>query len=73
MFLTRLGPLLARSMTRCSTRGVFKGTAESELSVAVQVKPPDEPVSEEEMKTMAAISQMHTDQERAQQQQQQQQ
>jgi transglutaminase-like putative cysteine protease len=55
------------------TRGVFKGTAESELSVAVQVKPPDEPVSEEEMKTMAAISQMHTDQERAQQQQQQQQ
>ena len=54
------------------TRGVFKGTAESELSVAVQVKPPDEPPSEEEMKTMAAISQMHTDQERAQQQQQQQ-
>ena len=56
-----------------STLGVFKGTADSELSVAVQVKPPDEPVSEEEMKTMAVISQMQADQERAQQQQQQQQ
>lgn len=53
------------------TRGVFKGTAESELSVAVQVKLPDEPISEEEMKTMAALSQTLIDQEQAQQQQQQ--
>ncbi|HEX8143083.1 MAG TPA: transglutaminase family protein [Pyrinomonadaceae bacterium] len=55
------------------TRGVFKGTAESELSVAVQVKPPDEPFSPEEMKAMAVVSQMNMEQEQAQQQQQQQQ
>jgi transglutaminase-like putative cysteine protease len=55
------------------TRGVFKGTAESELSVAVQVKPPDEPVSEEELRKMAAISQTFIEHERAQQEQQQQQ
>jgi transglutaminase-like putative cysteine protease len=52
------------------TRGVFKGTAESELSVAVQVKPSDEPVSEEFTQTIAALSQA-TDQVQAQQQQQQ--
>lgn len=39
------------------TRGVFKGAAESELSVAVQVKPSDEPVSEEFSQTVAALSQ----------------
>lgn len=52
------------------TRGVFKGTAESELSVAVQVKPSDEPVSEEFTQTIAALSQS-MDQLHAQQQQQQ--
>lgn len=38
------------------TRGVFKGTAESELSVAVQVKPGDEPASEEFSQAVAALS-----------------
>jgi hypothetical protein len=36
------------------------------LSVAVQVKPPDEPLSEEEMRTMAAVSQTLADQNQAQ-------
>ena len=54
------------------TRGTFKGTAESELSVAVQVKPAGEPDTEEAMRIMAAISQPH-EAERAEQQQQQQQ
>jgi transglutaminase-like putative cysteine protease len=54
------------------TRGVFKGTAESELSVAVQVKPAEEPDSEEALQEMAALSQS-LDQEQSQQQQQQQQ
>lgn len=52
------------------TRGVFKGTAESELSVAVQVKPAEEPLSEETMQAMAAFQAL--DHEQAQQQQQQQ-
>jgi transglutaminase-like putative cysteine protease len=39
------------------TRGVFKGTAESELSVAVQVKPAEQPDSEEELQAMAAFTQ----------------
>jgi transglutaminase-like putative cysteine protease len=51
------------------TKGVFKGAAESELSVAVQVKPSDEPVSEEFTQTIAALSQS-VDQLQAQQQQQ---
>lgn len=50
------------------TKGVFKGAAESELSVAVQVKPSDEPVSEEIKQAMAAFSQS-SDQMQAQQQQ----
>jgi transglutaminase-like putative cysteine protease len=55
------------------TRGVFKGTAESELSVAVQVKPSEEPDSEEEMQAMAAFSQPPEREQTPQQQQQQQQ
>ncbi|HEX8136962.1 MAG TPA: transglutaminase family protein [Pyrinomonadaceae bacterium] len=39
------------------TRGVFKGAAESELSVAVQVKPAAEPDSEEELQAMTAFTQ----------------
>lgn len=39
------------------TRGVFKGTVESALSVVVQVKPSDEPDSEEFSQTIAALSQ----------------
>ena len=55
------------------TRGVFKGTAESELSVAVQVKLADEPDSEEAMRLIAALSQPVEAEHTAQQQQQQQQ
>ena len=55
------------------TRGVFKGTAESELSVAVQVKLADEPDSEEAMRLIAALSQPPEAEHTAQQQQQQQQ
>jgi hypothetical protein len=47
---------------------LFKGTAETELSVAVQVKLADEPDSEEVMQTMRAFSQS-PEQEQAQQQQ----
>ena len=54
------------------TRGVFKGTAESELSVAVQVKPSDEPTTEEFEKTIAALSQSSEALQSQQQQQQQQ-
>jgi transglutaminase-like putative cysteine protease len=52
------------------TRGVFKGTAQSKLSVAVQVKPSDEPDSEEFSQTVTALSQVR-DQIQSQQQQQQ--
>ena len=55
------------------TRGVFKGTAESELSVAVQVKPAEEPDSEEALRMMAALSQPPDAEQHAAQQQQQQQ
>jgi transglutaminase-like putative cysteine protease len=55
------------------TRGVFKGTAESELSVAVQVKLADEPDSEEALRLMVALSQPPEAEHTAQQQQQQQQ
>ncbi len=55
------------------TRGVFKGTAESELSVAVQVKLADEPDSEEALRLMASLSQPPEAEHTAQQQQQQQQ
>ncbi|HJQ31117.1 MAG TPA: transglutaminase family protein [Pyrinomonadaceae bacterium] len=54
------------------TRGVFKGAAESELSVAVQVKPAGEPDSEEALRLIAAISQTPEAEHSAQQQQQQQ-
>jgi transglutaminase-like putative cysteine protease len=55
------------------TRGVFKGAADSELSVAVQVKPAEEPDSEEALRLMAALSQPPEAEHSAQQQQQQQQ
>jgi transglutaminase-like putative cysteine protease len=53
------------------TKGVFKGIAESTLSVGVQVKPPDEPLSEEELKVFYELSQSTTDADQIQQQQQQ--
>ena len=53
------------------TRGVFKGAAESELSVAVQVKPAEEPDSEEALRLMAVLNHSpEADQQAAQQQQQ---
>jgi transglutaminase-like putative cysteine protease len=52
------------------TRGVFKGAAESELSVAVQVKPAEEPDSEEELQAMAAFTQALEHEQQQQQQQQ---
>jgi transglutaminase-like putative cysteine protease len=57
------------------TRGVFKGAAESELSVAVQVKLAEEPDSEEELRLIAALNRPPEAAEHvgAQQQQQQQQ
>lgn len=55
------------------TRGVFKGAAESELSVAVQVKPAEEPDSEEALRLIAALSQPPEAEYGTQQQQQQQQ
>lgn len=55
------------------TRGVFKGTAESELSVAVQVKPAEEPDSEEALRLIAALNRPTEAEISAQQQQQQQQ
>lgn len=54
------------------TRGVFKGAADSEVSVAVQVKPAEEPLSEETLRAIAAINAPSPDAEQAQQQQQQQ-
>lgn len=54
------------------TRGVFKGTAESKLSVAVQVKPANEPLTEEEMKSLYDLSQTTTEADQMEQQQQQQ-
>jgi hypothetical protein len=38
------------------TRGVFKGAAESELSVAVQVKPAEEPDSEEALQLIDTLT-----------------
>lgn len=55
------------------TRGVFKGAAETELSVAVQVKLADEPDSEEALRMIAALSQPPDAEHTVQQQQQQQQ
>jgi transglutaminase-like putative cysteine protease len=55
------------------TRGVFKGAAESELSVAVQVKPAEEPDSEEALRLIAALNRPSEAEQAAQQQQQQQQ
>ena len=55
------------------TRGVFKGAAESELSVAVQVKPAEEPDSEEALRLIAALTRPAEAEQAAQQQQQQQQ
>ncbi|HEX7318325.1 MAG TPA: transglutaminase family protein [Pyrinomonadaceae bacterium] len=55
------------------TRGVFKGAAESELSVAVQVKPAEEPDSEEALRLIAALTRPPESEQSAQQQQQQQQ
>lgn len=54
------------------TRGVFKGAAESELSVAVQVKPAEEPDSEEALRTIATLNRPPEAEHSAQQQQQQQ-
>lgn len=54
------------------TRGVFKGTAESELSVAVQVKPAEEPDSEEALRLIATLNRPADGEQSAQQQQQQQ-
>ena len=57
------------------TRGVFKGAAESELSVAVQVKPAEEPDSEEALRLIATLNRPpeadHTAEQQQQQQQQQ--
>jgi len=54
------------------TRGVFKGAAESELSVAVQVKPAEEPDSEEALRLIATLNcPPEADHSAAQQQQQQ--
>ena len=55
------------------TRGVFKGAAESELSVAVQVKPADEAESDEALRLLASTSPPAEAESAAQQQQQQQQ
>ncbi len=55
------------------TRGVFKGAAESELSVAVQVKPAEEPDSEEALRLIATLNRPPEAEHAAQQQQQQQQ
>jgi transglutaminase-like putative cysteine protease len=55
------------------TRGVYKGAAESELSVAVQVKPAEEPDSEEALRLIAALTRPTEAEQAAQQQQQQQQ
>jgi transglutaminase-like putative cysteine protease len=55
------------------TRGVFKGAAESELSVAVQVKPAEEPDSEEALRLIATLNKPSEAEHSAQQQQQQQQ
>jgi transglutaminase-like putative cysteine protease len=55
------------------TRGVFKGAAESELSVAVQVKPTEEPDSEEALRLIATLNRPFEAEHSAQQQQQQQQ
>jgi transglutaminase-like putative cysteine protease len=55
------------------TRGVFKGTAESELSVAVQVKPAEEPDTEETLRLITALNRPPEAEHTAQQQQQQQQ
>src|SRR5215204_5014240 len=55
------------------TRGVFKGAAESELSVAVQVKPAEEPDSEEALRLIATLNRPAESEHTAQQQQQQQQ
>src|SRR5215207_6960208 len=55
------------------TRGVFKGAAESELSVAVQVKPAEEPDSEEALRLIATLNRRPEAEHSAQQQQQQQQ
>jgi transglutaminase-like putative cysteine protease len=55
------------------TRGVFKGAAESELSVAVQVKPAEEPDSEEALRLIATLNRPPEAEHSAQQQQQQQQ
>ncbi len=54
------------------TRGVFKGAAESELSVAVQVKPAEEPDSEEALRLIATLHGPPEAEHSAQQQQQQQ-
>jgi len=54
------------------TRGVFKGIAQSELSVGVQVSPTDAPPPEEEMLTMTtwiAPAPIEDDQQQQQQQQ----
>jgi hypothetical protein len=55
------------------TRGVFKGAAESELSVAVQVKPAEEPDFEEALRLIATLNRPSESEQAAQQQQQQQQ
>jgi len=56
------------------TRGVFKGAAETELSVAVQVKPAEEPDSEEALRLIATLTKPaepeHTTQQQQQQKQQ---
>ncbi|HWS88050.1 MAG TPA: transglutaminase family protein [Pyrinomonadaceae bacterium] len=54
------------------TRGVFKGAAESELSVAVQVKPAEEPDSEEALRLIATLNRPPEAEHSAAQQQQQQ-
>lgn len=53
------------------TRGVFKGAAESELSVAVQVKPAEEPDSEAALRLITTLNGPPEAEHSAQQQQQQ--
>jgi hypothetical protein len=62
---------LGKKWYRALTRGVFKGLAQSELSVGGQVSPADAPPEEEmaPMATWAAPAPVEDDQHRQQQQQ----
>ena len=62
---------LGKKWYRAPTRGVFKGMAQSELSVGAQVSPADAPPTEEEMAPMTtwvAQAPVEDDQQQRQQQ-----